>query len=101
MSKFLFGGEFCNASAFAACSDQASAVFSTCERFRYALARVFDPLLYTPDNVLLSIGLNPSTANHEPGKKGNDATIRREIYFAQRWGFGALWKANLFALRST
>jgi hypothetical protein len=42
-------------------------------------------------------GLNPSTADHEE----NDATVTREICFAQDWGFKRLLKGNAFAFRST
>jgi hypothetical protein len=41
--------------------------------------------------------LNPSTANHER----NDPTIRREIDFAQQWGFDGLLKTNAFDFRAT
>lgn len=43
-------------------------------------------------HVGLIIGLNPSTA----GAAENDATIRKEIEFARRWGWSGFWKANLF-----
>lgn len=46
---------------------------------------------------IMIVGLNPSTADEEK----NDPTIRREIGFARDWGYGHLWKLNLFSLKST
>ena len=47
-------------------------------------------------NRVAFIGLNPSTA----GVDFDDATIRKEIGFAKRWGFAALDKINLWPFRS-
>lgn len=46
---------------------------------------------------VLFIGLNPSVANENI----DDPTIRREVGFAKAWGFGGLYKLNLFALIAT
>lgn len=46
---------------------------------------------------MLFIGLNPSTADENK----DDQTIRRCIDYAQRWGYGGLKMANLFAYRAT
>lgn len=70
-----------------------AAHFSDCHRYRYSLQRVWAP----KQRHVLIIGLNPSTADHQQ----DDPTIRRCIMFAQRWGYGGLTMANLFAYRST
>ena len=46
---------------------------------------------------IMFIGLNPSTAD----ERLNDATVRRCIGFADRWGFGGLFMCNVFTLVST
>jgi hypothetical protein len=46
---------------------------------------------------VLFIGLNPSTAD----ARNDDATTRACIRFAQRWGYGELLLANLFAWCAT
>lgn len=43
------------------------------------------------------IMLNPSTADEVE----NDATIRRCVWYARRWGFGRLFVVNLFSYRAT
>lgn len=69
------------------------ALFSPCRRFRYLLWRTWS----SEDPACLFIGLNPSTAD----ELQDDPTIRRCRGFAESWGFGALWMANVFAFRST
>lgn len=70
-----------------------SAVFSSCQRYRYRLDRIWDAALPP-----LAFGmLNPSTADHER----NDPTIERCERRAQALGFGALIVWNLFAYRTT
>jgi hypothetical protein len=70
-----------------------TAVFSSCQKYRYRLDRIWDDSLPP-----LAFGmLNPSTADHER----NDATIERCERRAQSLGFGSLIVWNLFAFRAT
>ena len=62
-------------------------------KYRYSLFRIWDKKLPT----VTFIGLNPSTADAE----NDDPTMRREIAFAKLWGYGGLYKGNLFAFRAT
>lgn len=62
-------------------SFRSDAVFSPCGKYRYRLWRVWGDA----DRRCLFIGVNPSKA----GAVDNDHTIRKEIGFAKRWGFGA------------
>jgi hypothetical protein len=61
--------------------------------YRYWLLRVWDDSL--PINC--ACGVNPSTAD----ERENDPTIRKDIGFSERQGFGGLLKVNLSAYRST
>lgn len=67
-------------------------VFSRCRRYRYEWHH-----RWSDGPVCLFIGLNPSTADDFQ----MDPTVRRCVDYAQRWGFGALAMANLFAWRDT
>lgn len=67
--------------------------FSPCRTWRYTLERQVSLC----EGTLLVMGVNPSTAD----EKKNDPTIRKDIGFAERWGFGQLLKGNLFGFRST
>jgi hypothetical protein len=69
------------------------AKFSKDRVYRYSLCREWDESL----PYVLFIGFNPSTAD---GDK-NDETIRRCIEFAEKWGYGGLRMANLFAYVSS
>lgn len=62
-------------------------------KYRYWLLRVFDPRL----PILCIIGVNPSTAD----ARKDDQTIRKDIGFAARLGYGGLLKLNVGAGRST
>lgn len=73
----------------------ASALFSEDRRYRYSLSRVLAH--ETPQRAVLFVGLNPSTADADV----LDPTCRREVAFAQAWGFHTYLKANVYALRST
>lgn len=62
-------------------------------KYRYWLLRIWDARL----PVVAIIGVNPSTAD----SKKNDPTVRKDIGFASRLGFGGLLKLNVGAGRST
>lgn len=72
---------------------QGAALISDDGRFRYWLARVWEPGL----EPMVWIMLNPSTADADT----DDATIRRCCGFAKRAGHGGILVVNLFAYRST
>ena len=71
-----------------------SAILSPCGTYRLRLERVIDVL--SPVTAAL-IGVNPSTADAET----DDATIRKDIGFARRHGWGRIIKGNKFAYRAT
>lgn len=66
--------------------------------YRYTLWRdARDLMTKRPNDYLMIIGLNPSTATDTV----NDNTIRSDIRVTRRLSFGWLLKTNLFALRET
>jgi len=67
------------------------AQYSDCERYRYALTRVWDPA----GRKALFIMLNPSTATEFQ----NDPTVERCERRARALGFGAFRVTNIFAWR--
>jgi hypothetical protein len=69
------------------------AVFSSCDKYRYLLGRIWDPAL----PIIVWVMLNPSTADHAKP----DPTIRKCIGFSTRWGGGGIVVANMFGYRST
>jgi len=69
------------------------AQYSDCERYRYALTRVWDPA----GRKALFIMLNPSTATEFQ----NDPTVERCERRARALGFGAFRVTNIFAWRDT
>jgi hypothetical protein len=71
---------------------KATAEFSLCRRYRFALWRRWDS-----GPQVLFVMLNPSTADETTG----DPTIGRCIGFARDWGSGALAVGNLFAFRAS
>jgi hypothetical protein len=73
--------------------EHATATFSSCRTYRYALTRTWDSSLPLAAFVML----NPSTADAFV----EDATIRRCKSFARSWRAGGLLVLNAFALRST
>lgn len=70
-----------------------SAIFSECGLYRYRLSRD----LGRQGPIVCMIGVNPSDADAEK----NDATIRKDIGFGDRNGWGKLVKVNLCAAVST
>ena len=69
------------------------AVYSPCEKYRYALTRVWEP----GGKRLLYIMLNPSKAT----ELANDPTIERCERRARALGYGGFRVCNLFGLRET
>jgi hypothetical protein len=70
-----------------------SASFSADRRYRYALARAWNP--DAPRAIF--VGLNPSTAD----EREDDPTIRRCVGYARLWRCGSMTIVNLFAFCST
>jgi hypothetical protein len=70
-----------------------AAVYSDCERYRYALTRVWDGAAPR----LLFIMLNPSKAT----ERANDPTVERCERRARVLGYGAMRVMNIFAWRET
>jgi hypothetical protein len=71
----------------------------TNDQYRYWLERQWLPEPPVPGlpRTVGFIGYNPSTADATQ----DDQTIRKEVGFAQRWGFNRLITGNLYAYRST
>jgi len=70
-----------------------TAVYSDCERYRYALTRTWEPT----GRRALFVMLNPSTATEVQ----NDPTVERCERRARTLGFGAFRVTNIFAWRDT
>ncbi len=70
-----------------------TAIYSDCERYRYALTRVWQ----ADGRRALFIMLNPSTATEVQ----NDPTVERCERRARALGFGAFRVCNIFAWRDT
>lgn len=78
------------------------AAFSADQRYRYVLVRQFSEMSLfgakqPPRPILVSCGLNPSTAD----ERANDPTIARLVKRAESGGHVALVMLNAFGLRST
>ena len=72
---------------------QRHAILDDAREYRYTLERTWNP----DNDQVLFVMLNSSTADANV----DDATIRRCMTFAARWGYGGLVVGNIFALRST
>lgn len=68
------------------------AYISEDRKYRYWLLRSWDDSKPT----VCFIGVNPSTADETK----DDATIRKEMGFARRWGYGSILALNVGAFRS-
>lgn len=68
------------------------ALLSSCGRYRFWLTRRWED-----GPAACFICLNPSTADAHD----DDATIRKCIAFAKRWGYSAAKVVNVYALRAT
>ena len=69
------------------------AIYSDCEKYRYALTRTWD----AEGGKVLFVMLNPSTATEVQ----NDPTVERCERRAHALGFGAFRVCNIFAYRAT
>lgn len=72
---------------------RSEAYLSEDQKYRYWLLRVWDDSL----PVMANCGANPSTAD----ALKDDPTIRKDMGFARRNGFGGLLKLNVGAYRAT
>ena len=72
---------------------KSTAIYSDCEKYRYALTRIWDE----GAKRVLFVMLNPSTANEVQ----NDPTVERCERRARALGFGAFRVTNIFAWRDT
>jgi hypothetical protein len=69
--------------------NDSGAIFSKCNKYRYALWRIWDESLPKA----MCIGLNPSKANATK----NDNTISLLIAMLKQLGYGGFYMTNLFA----
>lgn len=79
-----------------------TARFSLCGTWRYDLTRDLSnyprPVEKSPPKgVLLSVGLNPSTATGED----DDPTIHKESFLTIAWGYAIYVKVNAYGFRAT
>ena len=79
--------------ALPAAAVEKGATFSSCRKYRFELHRIWDK----EKSCVMFVGLNPSTANEQT----DDATIRRVIGFAKKWGYGGVYMLNCFPFVST
>jgi hypothetical protein len=73
-----------------------SAVMSECGKYRYSLKRKWWSYI-DYDRTIVFLMLNPSIADANE----DDATIRKCVRYADRWGYNSITVVNLFAYRST
>ena len=70
-----------------------TAIYSPCERYRYALTRIWDE----NNGKINFLMLNPSTATEVQ----NDPTVERCEQRARKLGYGSFCVTNIFAWRDT
>lgn len=75
--------------------ERTGAEFSPCRTHRYVLWRRWGDV--KSENLMMVIGLNPSTADETE----DDPTIRRCIRFAKDWGYDGLIMMNAYGFRAT
>lgn len=73
-------------------SQFSGAVFDASRTYRFLAWR-----FWNEEPRVMFVGLNPSTADEYE----NDATIRRCLSFAEKWGYGGIYMCNIFAYRTT
>jgi hypothetical protein len=79
-----------------------TAHFSPCGTWRYELTRDLSRYprpteQYPPKGVLVSIGLNPSTATCDD----DDPTVHKESFYTIWWGYERFIKTNAYGFRAT
>ncbi len=79
-------------------SRERGAAFSPCGQYRYACWSTWSPgTLREGGGILVVVGHNPSTADHEAG----DPTFNRGVGFARRMGYAGVCFVNLASYRAT
>lgn len=77
-----------------------TATFSPCGTWRYELTRDLTESCYAPkrgSGVLVSVGLNPSTATDDD----DDPTVHKESFYTIWWGYVRFIKINAYAFCAT
>jgi hypothetical protein len=79
-----------------------TARFSPCGHYRYELTRDLEGYprpadQFPPRGVLVSIGLNPSTATCDD----DDPTVHKESFYTIQWGYRLFIKTNAYGFRAT
>ena len=79
-------------------TSKSGALFSPCEKYRYALWRELKGgFAFDGAHEIAFVGLNPSTADESQ----NDPTVTRCINYARAWGYHQFVMLNAYAYRAT